>query len=254
MITYLDSHCHITGERLYTRIDEILANCHAHQVSELLIICCQYEEYERAMALKRQHPFIHVAYGFYPCDTYDLQEQDWHRLETLCRTHQVDVIGEIGLDYHYEDTDKAIQQEALIRQLQLAAECGLPISIHMRDATADCMRLLKTYAKTPFVMHCFSGSVETAMEAVRMGGYISFAGPLTFKNARALPEVAKAVPAERILCETDCPYLTPVPHRGKENEPMYVRFTFDKICELRGADPQRMSEQIHRNYHRFLGI
>ena len=141
----------------------------------------------------------------------------------------------------------------LIRQLKLAAECDLPISIHMRDATADCLDLLKTYAKTPFVMHCFSGSVETAMEVVRMGGYISFAGPLTFKNARALPEVAKIVPAERILCETDCPYLTPVPHRGKENEPMYVRFTFDKICELRNADPQRMSEQILQNYHRFLG-
>ncbi len=253
MITYLDSHCHITSDRLYARIDEILENCHAHQVGELLVICCQHEEYLRAMQLKQQHPFIHVAYGFYPCDTSDLQESDWTRLEEICRTHQVDVIGEIGLDHHYDDTDKEKQHDALIRQLKLAAECDLPISIHMRDATADCLDLLKTYAKTPFVMHCFSGSVETAMEVVRMGGYISFAGPLTFKNARALPEVAKIVPAERILCETDCPYLTPVPHRGKENEPMYVRFTFDKICELRNADPQRMSEQILQNYHRFLG-
>ena len=163
MITYLDSHCHITSDRLYARIDEILENCHAHQVGELLVICCQHEEYLRAMQLKQQHPFIHVAYGFYPCDTSDLQESDWARLEEICRTHQVDVIGEIGLDHHYDDTDKEKQHDALIRQLKLAAECDLPISIHMRDATADCLDLLKTYAKTPFVMHCFSGSAETPL-------------------------------------------------------------------------------------------
>ena len=114
------------------------------------------------------------------------------------------------------------------------------------------MTILKQYAKTPFVLHCFSGSCETAMEAVKMGGYISFAGPLTFKNARGLLEVAKTVPVQNILCETDCPYLTPVPHRGKENEPMYVRHTFEKICELRNCSHEQMSIQILENYRRFL--
>ena len=114
------------------------------------------------------------------------------------------------------------------------------------------MEILRACAKTPFVLHCFSGSVETALQAVRMGGYISFAGPLTFKNARALPQVAQAVPADRLLTETDSPYLTPVPFRGKENEPMYVRYTFEKLCALREEDPQTLSEQIMKNYDCFL--
>ena len=251
---YVDSHCHITFDRLYGRIDEILDNCQHSNVSELLIICCQREEFDRAKQLQLQYPFIRIAYGFYPCDTYDLQEQDYQDLEKLCQSGDLDAIGEIGLDYHYDDTDKEIQKAALIRQIDLANTYQLPISIHMRDATYDCMQILKQYAKTPFIMHCFSGSVETAWEAVRMGGYISFAGPLTFKNARSLPEVAKAIPADRILTETDCPYLTPVPHRGKENEPMYVSFTFQKLCELREADPEMLSEQIIQNYHRFLNV
>lgn len=249
---YIDSHCHITFDRLYGRIEEILDNCKKHGVIELLVICCQKEEFQRAFQLKKQYPFLRIAYGFYPCDTYDLQEEDYLDLEELCKQQAIDVIGEIGLDYHYEDTDKEKQQKALIRQLHIAQTYGLPVSIHMRDATFDCMQILKEHAKTSFVMHCFSGSVETALEAVRMGAYISFAGPLTFKNARALPEVAKAIPADRILTETDCPYLTPVPHRGKENEPMYVQFTFAKLCELRGEDPEAFSKQIIQNYHQFL--
>lgn len=252
MIRYLDSHCHITCERLYPRVEEILENCRTNQVDRLLVICCTYEELQRALDLKQRHPHLQIAYGFYPCDTYALNEADYTRLEDVCRSGCIDVIGEIGLDYHYADTDKDVQKEAFRRQLQLAADCHLPVSIHMRDATQDGMEILRACAKTPFVLHCFSGSVETALQAVRMGGYISFAGPLTFKNARALPQVAQAVPADRLLTETDSPYLTPVPFRGKENEPMYVRYTFEKLCALREEDPQTLSEQIMKNYDCFL--
>lgn len=252
MIEYLDSHCHITCDRLYPRAAEILEHCRQQRVTQLLVICCTYEEWERAWELKKQHAGIRVAYGIYPCDTYHLQETDYHTLEALCQNKRLDVMGEIGLDYHYDDTDKEKQQAALIRQLQIANSCRLPVSIHLRDATLDGLTILKQHCQVPFVMHCFSGSVETALEFVKMGGYISFAGPLTFKNARSLPEVAKAVPADRILYETDSPYLTPVPHRGKENEPMYVVHTFEKLCELRQAEPEAFSRQLMENYQRFL--
>ncbi len=250
---YIDSHCHITCDRLYGRVDDILKNCVDQQVTQLLVICCQREELTRAQALKAQHAGIHVAYGFYPCDTYALREQDYDDLEALCRCRALDVLGEIGLDYHYEDTDKVKQKEALIRQLHIAARYQLPVSIHLRDATLDGLTILKEHCQTPFVLHCFSGSAQTALEAVKLGGYISFAGPLTFHNARSLPEAAVAVPADRLLVETDSPYLTPVPHRGKENEPMYVRHTFDKLCELRQAEPEALSRQLLENYLRFLG-
>lgn len=252
MPEYIDSHCHITCDRLFPRIDEIMENCKENNVSQLLVVCCERQEALRALQLKQKYPMIRIAYGFYPCDTYDLGEDDYTDLENFCREGLLDVIGEIGLDYHYDDTDKEKQKTAFIRQLQLADRYRLPVSIHMRDATLDAMTILKQYAKTPFVLHCFSGSCETAMEAVKMGGYISFAGPLTFKNARGLLEVAKTVPVQNILCETDCPYLTPVPHRGKENEPMYVRHTFEKICELRNCSHEQMSIQILENYRRFL--
>ena len=248
-----DTHAHLGGEDVPEReaLDMLAAGMPD------IIIAASYDEVSsrRSARIARENRNVFAMAGVHPCDSQKLTVSPAAWISELAsdKQNKVVAIGEIGLDYHYDDTDKEKQHDALIRQLKLAAECDLPISIHMRDATADCLDLLKTYAKTPFVMHCFSGSVETAMEVVRMGGYISFAGPLTFKNARALPEVAKIVPAERILCETDCPYLTPVPHRGKENEPMYVRFTFDKICELRNADPQRMSKQILQNYHRFLG-
>lgn len=253
MLHYLDSHCHITCERLYPRVEEILENCQKQHVDQLLVICCSYEELQRALALKQRYGQLHIAYGFYPYDTYTLSEADYAQLEDVCQSGQIDVIGEIGLDYHYADTDQERQKAAFIRQLQLAAKYRLPVSIHMRDATQDGMTILKEYSRTPFVMHCFSGSVETALQAVRMGGYISFAGPLTFQNARALPQVAQAVPADRLLTETDSPYLTPVPFRGKENEPMYVRYTFEKLCALRQEDPQLLSQQILENYARFLG-
>ncbi|WP_075877358.1 TatD family hydrolase [Merdibacter massiliensis] len=252
MIQYIDSHCHITCDRLYGRVEEILQNCRQNHVSQLLVVCCKREEFDRAWQLKQQYDFIKIAYGFYPCDTYELTEQDYEDLENLCKQNKIDVIGEIGLDYHYEDTVKEIQQQAFIRQIQLAVKYQLPFSVHMRDATLDGMTLIKKYAETPFVLHCFSGSIETAMEAIRLGGYISFAGPLTFKNARNLPAVAQSVPVERILTETDSPYLTPVPFRGKENEPMYVRYTFEKICECRNTDPAILSEQIKENYQNFI--
>ena len=252
---FFDTHAHLNDESFDTdraALIEGLPSCGAELIMD---VACAAEDFEKTLEITAEYPFIYGAYGIHPHYASDPGENWEARLRRALCDKKAVCLGEIGLDYHYDLSEKEDQKKLFDYQLKLAKELGFPVSLHIREAFGDAMEILRANKDgLRGVMHCFSGSVETAMEAVRMGGYISFAGPLTFKNARALPEVAKAVPAERILCETDCPYLTPVPHRGKENEPMYVRFTFDKICELRGEDPQRMSEQIHRNYHRFLGI
>ena len=149
----------------------------------------------------------------------------------------------------WKETDKMEQKELFIKQIQIANEHNLPISIHMRESTKDCMDILKQYAKTKIIFHCFSGSKETMMECLKMNSMISFAGPITFKNARQAPECIEACPIDRIITETDSPYLTPVPYRGKENEPMYVEYVAKKICEIKQLDEASACKQIEENFN-----
>lgn len=252
MNALLDSHCHITCDRLYGRIEEVLVHAQEQNIEKMMIICTNFIEYERARKLADQDARFQVALGFHPNELYSFQESDYIKLEALLADNKLDALGEIGLDYHWDDVKKEDQTEGFIRQIELANKYQYPILIHMRDATKDCIDVLKNYAKTKFVLHCFSGSSETAKEVMRMGGYISFAGPLTFKNARGLTEVPAVCDLDKILIETDCPYLTPHPHRGKENEPMFVRYTFEKLCTLLDLGEERLSEQIKKNYDNFL--
>ena len=155
----------------------------------------------------------------------------------------------MGLDYYWDTSFNDLQKELFIKQIQIANEHKLPISIHMRESTKDCMDILKQYAKTKIIFHCFSGSKETMMECLKMNSMISFAGPITFKNARQAPECIKACPIDRIITETDSPYLTPVPYRGKENEPMYVEYIAKKICEIKQLDESNACKQIGENFN-----
>lgn len=250
--TLIDTHCHITSDRLYERIEEVMENAKASNIKEMLVVCTDFISYERAIELKSKYEGIKIAFGFHPSDLYNFNEEDYLRLEEIVKNKEIDVLGEIGLDYYWDNVSKEDQKVGFIRQIEIANKYHMPISIHMRDATKDTLDILKTYAKTKFVMHCFSGSSETAKEVMRMGGYISFAGPITFKNARGLVEVPEVCDKKRIFVETDCPYLTPHPHRGKENEPMYVQYTFDKVCELLGSDKAEMAAQMEENFAAFL--
>lgn len=250
--TLIDTHAHITSESLYTRIEEIMENAKANQVEEMLVVCTHFKSYERAKEVQKIYPGIKVALGFHPSDLYDFKEEDYIRLEEVIKNGEIDALGEIGLDYHWDDVGKEDQKIGFIRQIKLANKYNMPIIIHMREACKDTLDILKKYANTKFVMHCFSGSAETAKEIMRMGGYISFAGPLTFKNARGLTEVPQVCDKTRIFVETDCPYLTPHPHRGKQNEPMYVQYTFEKVCELLNEDPASMAKQMQQNFYEFL--
>ena len=195
-------------------------------------------------------PALYFAAGFHPSNLQDYQKGDEERLASLLQSPKGVAVGEIGLDYHYEDTDEAAQKRAFCAQLELAEVLSLPVIIHSRDAAADTLRILKdnrAKLRAGGVMHCFSGSPETAKEYLKLGLYISFAGPVTFKNARRLDEVAKIVPPERILAETDSPYLAPEPFRGTLNTPKNVVQVYEKLAQLRGEELFALAARIHEN-------
>lgn len=250
--TLIDTHCHITSDVLYERIEEVMQNAKENQVDRLLVVCISFKDYERGLKLQEKYSNIDLALGFHPSDLYDFNEDDYKRLEEIIASNKIVALGEIGLDYHWDTVTKEDQRNGFIRQIEIANTYQIPIIIHMRDATKDTMDLLKEYCHTKFMMHCFSGSKETALEVMKMGGYISFAGPLTFKNARGLNEVPGVCGLDKIMIETDCPYLTPHPHRGKTNEPMYVKYTFEKLCELLGMEQEELANRLKQNYLNFI--
>ena len=245
----IDTHCHITCDTLYPDADLIIEEALQQGVDLMMIMCTNKEEYLRAQQLKAKYPeHLKVAYGFYPGDVQDITFEDLADLEAEAKAHHLDVLGEIGLDYYWDTTFKEQQKELFIRQIEIANTTNLPISIHMRDASRDCLDILKAYAKTPIIFHCFSGSLEIMKEALTLNSLISFAGPITYKNNKqGLINVAHC-PIDRILSETDSPYLSPVPYRGKTNHPAYVHATVSKIAEIQEVDETVLQQQIRNNF------
>lgn len=244
----IDTHAHIVCDTLYPQVEEIIERAKNAGVTRILCICLSIEEVQRAFALQKQYDMIDIAAGFHPSDLNELSEADWKQMESILKDERILAVGEIGLDYHWDDVDKDIQKKAFIHQIQIANALKKPVIIHMRDATKDTMEILHTYKQVSGIMHCFSGSLETAKEAIDMDMYISVGGPLTFKNARGIPEVMEQLPIDRIFVETDCPYLTPHPYRGKQNEPSYITHTFKRLCEVKNIDENTMKQQLYVNY------
>ena len=229
---YTDSHCHLTCDEMYANVEDILARMEG-VVDRYMIMCTNEEEYRRALEVRKTHPEARIAFGWFPGDAQHITDADLETLEAALASGEVDVLGEIGLDYHWDDSFKDKQQELFKKQLALAAKYNKPVAIHMRDATKDTLDILRAEAKTPIIFHCFSGSPETMREALKLNSFISFAGPVTFKNARQAPECVAACPLDRMLSETDSPYMAPVPMRGKPNEPSFVQYTVNKIAEIK---------------------
>lgn len=244
----IDTHAHITCDALYERIDEVIQNAKDANISKILVICTKIDEAKKAIALANEDAMFDVAIGFHPCDLYDVTEDDWTQLERLIQLPEVVAVGEIGLDYHWKDVDPDTQKKGFIRQIEYANKIGKPISVHMREATQDTLDILKEHLRVGGIMHCYSGSSETANIVLKLGMYISVGGPVTFKNARGLPEVIQEVPLDRLFVETDCPYLTPHPFRGKQNEPKYIVHTFAKVCEIKSLKEQEVADQMLQNY------
>lgn len=235
----IDSHCHLTCDQLYPYVDFVLANLESNQ--QLLIICTNPKELDRALALKQAHPQFKVAFGWHP---EDVDHADLNILAS--RLNQIDCLGEIGLDYYWVNDNKEAQKELFIQQIRMANQAHLPISVHMRKATEDTLSILKETAQTKIIFHCFSGSVETLRQCLKLDSLISFAGPITFKNARGLLDVVKETPLNRILSETDSPFLCPL--RGQLNHPGHVDKVVQKIAELKALDELVVQNQIEQNY------
>lgn len=252
---YFDSHAHINDERFDEDRDAVMKRTLAGDLAGFLNAGADMESSASGIALAERYPGVFAAVGIHPHDAKTARETDYAQLAAWAEHPKVAAIGEIGLDYHYNLSPKDVQQEVFIRQLDVARQTGLPYIIHDREAHADCLQLIKREAKgLSGVFHCFSGSWEMARELLALGLYLSFAGPLTFANAVKLKQVAAAAPLERVLIETDSPYLTPVPHRGHRNEPLYVKLVAAELAALRGMEPDEIGAVTYENAKRLFRL
>ncbi len=251
---YFDTHAHVDDARFDADRQEMLEKCRLSGVSLIVNIGAHLESSRAAVAISEQFDGIYATVGFHPCDTYDLTEEHYEELESLAKHDKVKAIGEIGLDYHYEDTDKDKQFIAFRRQMALAEKLGLPVVIHSREATQDTLDILKEFPNVTGVVHSYSGSVETAKILLKMGYYLSFNGIVTFKNAHKAREVLATLPHDRVLIETDCPYLSPEPHRGERNDPSLVPFVAAKVAEIWGVTQEEVAHITMENGKRFYKI
>ena len=254
---YFDTHAHYDDPRFDGDRAALLAALPAHGVG--LVVNCGSDAASslKSAALARQYPHLYAAAGIHPESAGDYTDDDLQTVARLCREEEkVVAVGEIGLDYYYDDAAPRETQLRLLRdQLALAVELDLPAVIHDREAHGDSLMAVKEFApRLRGVFHCYSGSVEMAQELCRMGWMFSFGGSATFRNARKVPEVVASLPADRIMLETDCPYLAPVPFRGKRNDSTLLPYTCAKLAEFRGVSPAELEALAWDNACRFFGI
>ena len=258
---FIDSHAHIDGEEYDGDRDEVVARARAAGVCAILNVGTGDPHtgvLERAVRIAEAYEDVYAAVGVHPHDARLFNEDAARRIESLAKeSARVIAWGEIGLDYHYDHSPREVQREAFAWQLRLAENAGLPVVIHSREAddeTVSILRAERKAAKQGGVMHCFGGSRRMMEQVVELGFMISFAGNVTFKKAEDLREVARHVPLERLLIETDCPYLTPVPFRGRRNEPALVIEVARFLAELHGMTTEEMGRLTMENFTRFFGL
>lgn len=252
---FVDSHCHLDFPQLIERKDDILATMALNRVAAALCVSVTLEDFPNVLALAHAHPHLYASVGVHP-DNADCIEPDVATLVAHAADPKVVAIGETGLDYYWHKDQPEWQRERFRVHIRAARQCNKPLIIHTRDSAADTLRLMREEgAGAPGgVMHCFTETQEVADAALDLGFYISFSGIVTFKNAKALKAVARQVPLDRLLIETDSPYLAPVPHRGKVNEPGFVKHVAEEIAALRGETVERIAEVSTENFKRLFNI
>ncbi|MBQ6221956.1 MAG: TatD family hydrolase [Solobacterium sp.] len=252
-MNFIDSHAHIFSEEFREDFTDVLQRAEEKQVHRIMIVTTQPDEARQAMAFAAQDPYrFQVAYGIHPEDISRVNEEMIREMEEIVSDPGITAVGEIGLDYHWEPEYKNEQKELFIRQIEIARKVSKPILVHCRDAIQDTFDIMKEH-RIPGLMHCFPGSAEMGIEFTKLGYYIALGGAATFKNARHALEVCRAIDPKYLLTETDCPYMAPVPMRGKRNEPSYIPYIVDVLARERGISAQEMAEIIDQNYSRFLG-
>lgn len=253
-MTLFDTHAHYDDRRFDADRDALLAAMPGRGVGYICNIGCDLSTSRKSVALAEAHEHVYAAAGIHPHNAAEAAEGDYDALRALLQHPKVLALGEIGLDYHYDFSPREIQRAVFVRQMELAGALQVPVVIHEREAARDTLEVVRKHPVCRGVYHCYSGSAETARELVERGYYLGFNGVITFDNARRSHQVIRSVPLERLLLETDCPYLTPVPHRGKRNDSGLMQYTLQKMAELRGLAPEEMARITTENALRFYGL
>lgn len=255
-LSLFDSHCHLDDPRFDEDRDQLIQALPSQGLVHCVTVGSDLPSSKRCLALAEQYSFIYAAAGVHPHEVSQTPADYLEQLRWLLGHDKVVALGEIGLDYHYDFSPRDVQRRVLEEQLDLAYTLRIPVIMHVREAHGDMMDVLRGRAnRLPGgVLHCFSGSAESAQEYVRLGFYISFAGPVTFKNAGKLLAAAQAVPLDRLLIETDSPYLAPIPLRGKRNNPACVKYVCERLAELRDIPAEEMAALTCRNARRLFGM
>lgn len=250
-----DTHAHYDDGQFEEDRNEILASMPELGVGTIVNVSATYESCERVIALAQKYPHVYAAVGIHPDEVGVLDDEKFAAMKKLFQKEKVVAVGEIGLDYYWDNEPHEVQKEWFIRQLELAKELELPVLIHSREAAADTMYIMKTYAQgLSGVIHCYSYSKEMAEEYVKMGFYIGVGGVVTFKNAKKLKDVVEAIPLEKIVLETDCPYMAPEPYRGKRNQSSYLQYVAEKIAELKGISVEEVIAVTEANARKMYGL
>ncbi len=250
-----ETHAHYDDEQFDMDRDQLLGSMEAGGVGTIVNVGASLASSRASVSLAERYPFIYAAVGVHPDHTGELDEDSFRELRELCRREKVVAVGEIGLDYYWDEVPGKIQKRWFVRQLELARELSLPVIIHSRDAAADTLEIMQEHARRlKGVIHCFSYSKELAREYVRMGFFIGVGGVVTFKNGRKLKEVVEDIPLTSIVLETDCPYLAPVPNRGKRNSSLNLPYVVEEIAALKHISCEKVVAQTEENARKLYGM
>ena len=249
-----DTHAHYYAEQFAPDRDKVLSALPAANVGLVLCPGCDLESSRQSIALAEQYPFLSAAAGVHPEDALGLPDDWLEQVEAMTHHPKVKAVGEIGLDYYWQEVPRDLQKEVFRAQLALAQRLDMPVIVHDREAHGDSLAIVKEFPGVRGVFHCYSGSVEDAKTLIKLGWHLSFTGTITFKNARKAPEVIAAVPLDRIMVETDAPYMAPTPYRGKRCDSRYVYRMVETIAQIKGLTTQEVEEATTENGKRLFGI
>ena len=250
-----DTHAHYDDEQFNEDRVELLNSMEEQGVGTIVNVSAAYNSCRKVIALAKEYPFVYAAVGIHPDEVGSLNEETFAQMKELFKEEKVVAVGEIGLDYYWDNEPREVQKKWFIRQLKLARELDLPVLIHSREAAADTMEIMKEHAKgLSGVIHCYSYSKEMAQEYIKMGFYIGVGGVVTFKNAKKLKEVVEYAPLNQILLETDCPYMAPVPNRGKRNSSLYLPEVVKTVAEIKGVSCEEVVAVTESNAVKVLNL
>lgn len=251
---YFDTHAHYDDDCFDGDRDELLSAINSRGIDLIVNPGCDITSSQKAVEIAQKYPFIYAGVGFHPHDSKKMTPQSLSELKDLCKNPRVVAIGEIGLDYHYDNSPRKTQRERFREQMELARKVSLPVIIHEREASRDCLEIIRDFKDVPGVFHCYSGSIETAKTIIKQGWYLSFTGVVTYKNAKKSREVIKWMPQDRLMLETDSPYLAPEPVRGRRNSSLNLPYIAEVIGSLIGKTAEEVAELAKENGKRFFGI